>query len=169
MFRILFAVAVILVGAYGVVTHDSRQNVRLSNGAKEWVPTITTDDVLSLIRQGKRVVFIDAREHQEWQEEHIPGAINIPLREIASLDRKILGDPDVVIAYCLKDFRGFEVAKALQNIGVHNASILVELGINGWKEKGLPTVVASVSSEQSAGVRLLACARGAEKCGEKAL
>lgn len=128
------------------------------------VGVATTDEVLSLIRQGKKVVFVDAREEEEWQEERIPGAINISLREVAALDRSTLGDPDLVVAYCLKDFRGFEVAKALKNAGVENASILAELGINGWKKEGLPTLVPGENTEPAALAALDACARDPAQC-----
>ncbi|MGQ0621520.1 MAG: rhodanese-like domain-containing protein [Panacagrimonas sp.] len=130
------------------------------------VPTVSADEVLALVREGKKVVFVDAREPEEWKEEHIPGAINLTLRQLGDLDPKTLGDPDLVIAYCLKDFRGFEVAKALQRSGVDSAGILSELGINGWKKRGLPTV--TLGSGESTGMdRLRVCASDSSKCGAK--
>jgi rhodanese-related sulfurtransferase len=166
MIRTAVGVVAILAIAVGVQAYRAGQASHEGDGL---VPVASTEEVLALIREGKKVVFVDAREEQEWQEEHIPGAIRISLRDIASLDASTLGNPDLVIAYCLKDFRGFEVARALQDAGVKNSSILAELGINGWKKKGLPTVVANHRSEQVAAESLQACAEDPSQCQEKAL
>lgn len=131
---------------------------------KELIPVASTEEVLSLIRDGKRVVFVDARESAEFAEEHIPGAINLTLREVENMDPATLADADLVIAYCLKDFRGFEVAKALDRAGVRNARTLKEQGINGWKAQGLPTYVAGKVSPVEAVGRLKQCALQPATC-----
>ena len=160
MWRIILSVIAVLGITYAIQLYRSPRGP----DAARLVPVVGAHEVLDLIKQGKHVVFVDAREDQEWQEEHIPGAINIPLRDVGKLDPKTLGNPDVVIAYCLKDFRGFEVAKALRNAGVKQASNLTEMGINGWKKTGLPTVVQNKRSEAQAGVQLIACAHGLTSC-----
>lgn len=137
MFKTISGVLCVLAAAYVIRVYGFSGSQR-PNGPVI-VPVIASDQVVELIKAGKKVVFIDAREPEEWKEERIPGAINIALRDVASLDRTTLGNPDLIIAYCLRDFRGFEVAKALQQSGVESASILQELGIRGWKGKGLPT------------------------------
>lgn len=131
---------------------------------KELISVASTAEVLSLIRDGKRVVFVDAREPAEYAEEHIPGAINLTLREVEHVDPATLADADLVVAYCLKDFRGFEVAKALDRAGVHNARTLKEQGINGWKARGLPTYVAGKVSSVEAIGRLKLCALRPAAC-----
>jgi rhodanese-related sulfurtransferase len=168
VFRTIVAIIAILTLACAV------QIVRYRHGAARGdgnllVPVASADEVLAMIRQGKKVVFVDAREQEEWREEHIPGAINLALRDIGKLDRKALGDADLVIAYCLKDFRGFEVAKALQDAGIQQSSILAELGINGWKKRGLPTVLANARPEDAAANQLKACADEPAACGGKSL
>lgn len=171
MFRTISGVLLILAAAYGVQVFRAHRAIAASPSghATRLVPATSADEVLALIRSGRKVVFVDAREEQEWQEEHIPGAINVSLRDVAKLDAATLGDPDLVIAYCLKDFRGFEVAKALQNAGIPHSSILAELGINGWKKRGLPTVLANAGSDAVAVEKLGACAEDAARCKEKAL
>src|SRR5690606_13842823 len=47
-----------------------------------FVKEVSLTEVLHLIARDKRVVFIDTREPSEYQENHIPGAINLPLRAI---------------------------------------------------------------------------------------
>jgi rhodanese-related sulfurtransferase len=165
--RTLSIVALILAAAYAIQAYRGVHTPSASPSPSRLVPVASTADVLNLIKQGKKVVFVDAREKQEWREEHIPGAINVSLREVRQLDSRTLGDPDLVVAYCLKDFRGFEVAKALRQSGVHKALILAELGINGWKRQGLPTVVMGKGSESQGLALLDECAHDKSKCPVK--
>ncbi len=56
------------------------------------------DDVRRLVEQGAQLVEVLPRE--EYEEAHLPGAVNIPLKE---LDRESTAglDPDApVIVYC---------------------------------------------------------------------
>lgn len=132
------------------------------------VPTVSADEVFRYLREGRKVVFIDARENAEYNESHIPGALNLSLRELEQMGprgRELLGDPDLVVAYCLKDFRGFEVARALQGLGVSVASTLSEQGINGWKERGLPVTSASAAGDTQVERALAACVESPKLCG----
>ena len=54
---------------------------------------------------------------------------------------------DYVVAYCIKDFRGFEMARSLRDAGVSNAVILNPYGIKGWIADGLPTVGAQAMTD----------------------
>lgn len=128
------------------------------------IPVASAEDVLEHIRAGKRVVFVDAREAPEYLEERIPGAINLTLREVQLLDPRTLGDPDLVIAYCIKDFRGFEVARALDRAGVENVHVLADVGIQGWKKRGLPTEKGRVARSTPVSSVLLDCAADVVAC-----
>ena len=63
------------------------------------MPTaISRDEVRELLEEGAQLVEVLPRE--EYEEEHLPGAINIPLKELdretaAQLDREA-----PVIVYC---------------------------------------------------------------------
>ena len=63
------------------------------------MPTaIFRDDVRKLLEEGAQLVDVLPRE--EYEEEHLPGAINIPLKE---LDRETTGHlrrDAPVIVYC---------------------------------------------------------------------
>jgi rhodanese-related sulfurtransferase len=132
------------------------------------VPTVSAEEVFKYLREGRKVIFIDAREGAEYNESHIPGALNLSLRELEQMGprgRELLGDPDLVVAYCLKDFRGFEVARALQGLGVTVASTLSEQGINGWKQRGLPVTQAGTTGDSEVERALAACVESAALCG----
>ena len=95
-------------------------------------------DVAQMILDGKKVVFVDVREPQEYAEKHIPGARSIPVRDTAAVNLASLADADLVVPYCLKDFRGFEGAKTLHGLGVPNVGLLKGHGIKSWEKAGLP-------------------------------
>ena len=157
----LMAVIPILAVAAGLSVMAERRSEPLI------VPAVSADTVLSYIREGRKVIFIDSRESAEFAESHIPGAINVSLRDLQELGpraKQLLQDPDLVVAYCLKDFRGYEVARALQNLEVRDAATLSEQGINGWKKRGLPIDGAGSSDDKDAARKLQACAESPQSC-----
>lgn len=123
------------------------------------VPEINTKEVLKRINSGEKIVFVDTREPAEFEEFRIPGAIHIPLREIADHPVSSLADADLVIPYCVKDFRGYEVARALSRRGIRDVAIMNPYGIRGWMKKGLPIAGQRGSDDPVALDELRTCAK----------
>ncbi len=105
---------------------------------KDFTPTIAPEKAAAMIAQGKKVVFVDVREAEEHEEFHIPGSLHITLPDLHSADPKQFAGADAVIAYCLKDFRGWEGCKILAERGVKNVMILEGFGTRAWAKKKLP-------------------------------
>lgn len=126
---------------------------------QEW-PVAT---VLKALEQGKRIVFVDVRETEEFDEDHIPGAINIKIREIHHYDLNQLADADVVIPYCVKDFRGFEMARLLKRQGIKDVVLMRPYGLKGWVSSGLP-IVNKKTDEQQVLQALFFCAKHPANC-----
>ena len=62
---------------------------------------IERDEVRRLVTEGAQLVEVLPKE--EYEEEHLPGAINLPLRRLETEARTAL-DPDrPVIVYCWDD------------------------------------------------------------------
>jgi rhodanese-related sulfurtransferase len=59
---------------------------------------IHRDEVQRLLSEGAQLVEVLPRE--EYEEEHLPGAINLPLRKIESDARTRLDPSRPVIVYC---------------------------------------------------------------------
>jgi rhodanese-related sulfurtransferase len=109
------------------------------------------------------VVFVDTRETQEFEESHIPGALNIKLRDIDAQSVAVLKGADLVISYCLKDFRGYEVARKLMHHGVDNSAVMNPHGYVAWRTLGLP--IASRGGQKAAALaRLDSCAQDIDGC-----
>jgi rhodanese-related sulfurtransferase len=56
------------------------------------------DDVQRLMREGAQIVEVLPRE--EYAEEHLPGAINIPLKELDAKTASALRKDRAVVVYC---------------------------------------------------------------------
>ncbi|MCP4488812.1 MAG: hypothetical protein GY820_16105 [Gammaproteobacteria bacterium] len=116
-----------------------KEPIKQLNAKNHPVHQIAINDMLDVMRSGAKVVFVDARELEEYDESHIPGAIHMPIRLVSHDRVKPLLDADIVVAYCVKDFRGYELAMTLNQYGIENTAILKPYGFKGWISEGLPT------------------------------
>ena len=114
---------------------------------------MATAEYLEKVKENKNVVIIDNRERLNYLEQHIPGAINIPYRTLAT-DGKILRtkegmknllknrgiDEDAeIITYCgsVGTLSGLAYY-ALKSIGLPNVKLYVH-SFKEWKNLQKPT------------------------------
>jgi rhodanese-related sulfurtransferase len=163
--------AFLLLLIHSLFAMDQPLNYRLIKPAlkPELIPLISIDEILSHIHTGTKVVFIDARELEEYQEDHIPGALNLTLRQVKQMSAKQFIKADLVITYCLKDFRGYELGRALKMAGLNNIRIMQDPGINGWKQQGLPYASRDGLTDVKALARLSQCAANRNHCQQNGL
>ena len=84
------------------------------------------------------LVIIDVRTPAEFQQGHVPNAINVPLSNI-------IDNPDIltfskekpIVLYCRSGYRAGKAAEALQKYGYSNLRHL-EGDMQGWLKVGLP-------------------------------
>jgi rhodanese-related sulfurtransferase len=136
---------------------DCDELVEVANNRDMLVPEVPIADVLGAMAAGRRVVFVDVRERDEFAEGHIPGALNVALRDAGAHHAQQFSDAEYVVSYCVKDFRGFEMAKALADAGVKNSVIMRPYGIKGWAALGLPVTGSQALSEEAASADLAQC------------
>jgi rhodanese-related sulfurtransferase len=80
---------------------------------------------------------LDVRNPDEYDEKHVPGAVLIPLPELAArLDEVPEGDPLYVI--CAAGGRSLTATHALVEAGYDAVSVAG--GTNGWAAAGHPVV-----------------------------
>lgn len=83
---------------------------------------------------------LDVRNPDEYEQAHVPGAVLIPLPELAERQDEIPdGDPLYVI--CAAGGRSLTAANALARAGYNALSVAG--GTNGWIERGGDTVGGS--------------------------
>ena len=99
------------------------------------VAKITTDEAEDLINKG--VTFVDVRTEEEFQDGHVPGAINIPVDKLATKLKSLPKNKEYV-AYCRGPFCVFadDAVQLLFKKG-YRAKRLEE-GFPDWKLRGLP-------------------------------
>jgi rhodanese-related sulfurtransferase len=62
------------------------------------VREVSRQEVQELMEQGVQVV--DVLPTEEFLEEHLPGAFNLPLRKIETEARRVLDPSRPVVVYC---------------------------------------------------------------------
>ncbi len=79
-------------------------------------------------------VVIDVRQPDEYEAGHIPGAINIPLRELGDNVDQIPTDVPVFV-YCQSGWRAALATGALHNMGYDNVRSFPP-SFAGWEAAG---------------------------------
>ena len=114
--------------------------------ARDQLEPVTAADLLTRLRDGA-VVLLDVRPEDEYGLGHLPGAVNIPLRQ---LQQRLAELPDTrdpgtreIVAYCRGPYcvLSFEAVAQLRSWGF-NARRLEE-GFPEWKAAGLPVEAAA--------------------------
>jgi len=95
-------------------------------------------DALAAAIASGEVMVLDVRRPDEFAESHIPGAHSVPLADVPRfLAQHDLGAATVV-PYCLKDFRGYDAIRLLQQSGVARVGAIDGFGLAAWKAATLP-------------------------------
>jgi mono/diheme cytochrome c family protein/rhodanese-related sulfurtransferase len=91
------------------------------------------------LRQGRRMVLVDARPMSDWQRAHIPGAIPFPYySEPERIVENMPDDGTWIIVYCACPHAASgRVVDALRARGIRNTAIIDE-GIIVWTQRGYP-------------------------------
>jgi rhodanese-related sulfurtransferase/DNA-binding HxlR family transcriptional regulator len=108
--------------------------------ARDQLEPVTAKELMAGLRDGS-VVLLDVRPEDEYGLGHLPGAMNIPLRQLeqrlTELPRK-----QAIVAYCRGPYcvLSFEAVAALR---VHGFDVRrFEDGFPEWKAAGLPIEAA---------------------------
>ncbi len=86
------------------------------------------------LEAGESMTLVDVREPFETTTGIIPGAVQIPLRELAARWEE-LAEADEIVCYCTSGDRSYDAAMLLRRSGLFNATSL-EGGINTWRAIG---------------------------------
>jgi rhodanese-related sulfurtransferase len=124
---------------------QQHQLAELKSKAEQLYPGISFIDLVSAkkLYDDRVSIFVDARTSQEYESEHISGAISLPVRALLQGDiepDKVLPDREaVLITYCDggECDISLELAKELSERGYQNIFVLGE-GYPGWEAAGYP-------------------------------
>jgi len=89
------------------------------------------------LQSEQKAVIIDVREDSEWKENHIPGAIHIPLAQLSTRLAEL--EPyknGKIITQCKSGRRSAKAYETLKSSGFNNA-LNLSGGLDAWKKEGL--------------------------------
>lgn len=98
------------------------------------VPAVTVDAIPA------GVTLLDVREQDEWDAGHAPGALHIPMSELAGRLDELPGDQDVYVV-CRTGSRSARVTAYLNGNGWDATNI--DGGMHAWQLMGKPMVSES--------------------------
>jgi len=104
------------------------------------IKEIDAKELKTVMDSGEQFQFIDCREHNEWNESHIPGSTPLPLSEFEQKYESILPDKNAhIIIQCRSGKRSLNACMFLMSKGYTDLSN-VEGGIIGWVNEGYPII-----------------------------
>ena len=87
---------------------------------------ITMDEAVAMMEEEEGYIILDVRTAAEFDEKHIPGAINIPNETIGTDAIPELPDKDqLILVYCRSGNRSKQASEKLMKLGYTN---VVEFG-----------------------------------------
>ncbi|WP_375055117.1 rhodanese-like domain-containing protein [Zobellella sp. DQSA1] len=114
---------------------------------KNWMTALLL--CLSPLAWATEPVWIDVRSAEEYQQEHLAGAVHIPHTRIARGVTELYPDKNTPLnLYCRSGRRSQLALEALETLGYHQVvdhGPLETLKVNGMETRG--TAVASLVSE----------------------
>ena len=90
-------------------------------GEKAMYEQITQEEAKKIMDSGEEHIILDAREKDEFDEGHIPGAILIPYTEIENKAEEMLPDKNAqILVYCRSGRRSKIASESLAKLGYTN-------------------------------------------------
>lgn len=99
---------------------------------------VSVEEARELIRQNVKLKIVDVRLDTEFNESHIPGAINVCVCDPDNLLRD-LSPNDEILVYCRSGLRS---SAALEFLNEHSYGKVYNMvgGIVAWKNAEYPTI-----------------------------
>ena len=111
----------------------------LLNQVKAEIHEIDAATARELHESDDAPLFVDVREHEEWNEGHIPGAVHVPRGHLESRIEGVVSDRDrSIVLYCAGGSRSAFAAKALEELG-YGQVVSLAGGYTDWKRNGFAT------------------------------
>ena len=102
---------------------------------------ITREELRAKLDRGEDVVLVEALPAKYYEDAHLPGAINVPHKEVDELAPTMLADKSAqIVVYCSNRAcqNSPQAARRLDELGYENVYDYEE-GKQDWIEAGLPT------------------------------
>ena len=102
------------------------------------VKKITRDELMQMVSSGERFKLVDVLERGHFAQEHIKGAISIPVSEIEKKAPKLLKKGERVVVYCASFDCQASTTAAEKLLSMGYKHVLdYKGGLKDYKEAGL--------------------------------
>lgn len=101
--------------------------------------TVPVIDVEKAFFQSESMIFLDAREKQEFSVSHIPGARFVGFDEFSLSNNQDLPKDKIIVVYCSIGYRSEKIAEKLRKAGYQKVYNLYG-SIFEWVNRGFPVV-----------------------------
>ncbi|MBF6166916.1 metalloregulator ArsR/SmtB family transcription factor [Streptomyces gardneri] len=117
----------------------ARDNYLRPDGGQE----MTREELLARAAAGE-VIVLDVRPTPEYEAGHIPGAVSIPVEQLAERIEELPGDTEIVV-YCRGEYcvLAYDAVRQLNNHG--RRAIRLHDGMLEWRLAELPVEAASLA------------------------
>ena len=119
------------------------KRVGLPRAYESRLPQIAAAQALSLLVSGE-ALFVDSRDAEEYEKDHIPGAVNVPMRKWNDFEPKIaslLPRDRTLVLYCYGAHCGLSTRQGKRLLALGYDKLLVlDYGWATWTKAGNPTV-----------------------------
>ena len=111
----------------------------LTSACSDAKGVISQDALLEQLRNGENPIILDVRTPREYQQGHVPGAVNLPYQQIGRrlAELQEFKDREVVV-YCEVGPRSRVAQSTLQQAGFTDVRHLAG-DMAGWRRARLPT------------------------------
>jgi rhodanese-related sulfurtransferase len=99
----------------------------------DWL--ITAQELKRELNDKKKLVLLDVRQPEEFEESRIEGCVLIPLGEVIARAPRELNPEDEIVIYCAHGVRSMHALVALRQLGFEKLRSL-RGGISEWQEQG---------------------------------
>lgn len=102
-----------------------------NSGSKNSVKKISPTEAKKRLDANEPIVLLDVREKAEYVDRHIPNSINVPLGNIATVEKRLKDKDATIFVYCLSGGRSSNAAAQMAKMGYKNIYNLG--GISSWR------------------------------------
>lgn len=105
--------------------------------ADKSVPVIYLHQIDEIQKKGKKIVFLDARELDEYEVSHVKGAVHVGYDDFKEASVKKMDKNAVYVVYCSVGYRSGKIGKKMQKMGFKHVFNLYG-GIFNWANNDRP-------------------------------
>ncbi len=117
------------------------------------VPVVQEIDVDALESRSAETMMLDVREPEEYEQGHVPGAINLPQADLASRLDELPHDCPLALI-CRSGARSLRATQFLRQVGFEQVAN-VQGGTDAWRAAGKPLAFGEQGANKSRAIPLV--------------